>query len=392
MTIEALKDNTVFQISETLASNGAGPYIWSGRNNAASIRRGLVAFDIAGNVPYGSTLVDASLTLFASSPNVHATGFDLHKVTADWGEGASNSGVRPSGGGGSGATPEDGDATWDHRFFPSTFWDNQGGDFSASVTAATDVSVPDFYTWQSPDLAADIQAWLDNPGSNFGWVIRGEEAVLGSAKRFFSRENPDAAKRPMLTITYKGPPPPTPTPSPTPTPTETPTPTPTATFTPTNTATPTHTATSTATPTFTPTATFTATPTFTPTPTPSIRTFTTGPHKDNTLYQSSSGSSSNAKGEYFFVGRTGGGSSMRRGLIYFDVSGIPASSDVESVSLRINMSDTAIASATVSLHRLLADWGEGTSAVDGPGANGAPSSLGDATWLHRFFDTGVTPF
>ena len=41
-------------------------------------------------------------------------------------------------------------------------------------------------------------------------------------------------------------------------------------------------------------------------------------------------------------------------------------------------------SRTVELHRLLADWGEGTSS--GRGSGGA-STPGDVTWIHRFFPT-----
>jgi len=36
-----------------------------------------------------------------------------------------------------------------------------------------------------------------------------------------------------------------------------------------------------------------------------------------------------------------------------------------------------------SVHRVLADWGEGSSVSVGGG--GAPATAGDATWLHRFY-------
>ena len=85
------------------------------------------------------------------------------------------------------------------------------------------------YTWSGSGLLADVQAWVSNPASNFGWVIRGNEIDAGSAKRFNTREN--STNPPQLTVTYQvscATPTPTPTRPPTPTATpEPPTPTPT---------------------------------------------------------------------------------------------------------------------------------------------------------------------
>src|SRR5262249_44720578 len=43
---------------------------------------------------------------------------------------------------------------------------------------------------------------LDTPGSNFGWLVLGDETTAGSAKKFDSRESTTAANRPALTIDY----------------------------------------------------------------------------------------------------------------------------------------------------------------------------------------------
>lgn len=51
-------------------------------------------------------------------------------------------------------------------------------------------------------MVSDVQDWLDNPANNFGWLIKGQESVGQTAKRFDSRENPTAANRPLLTIYY----------------------------------------------------------------------------------------------------------------------------------------------------------------------------------------------
>src|SRR5262249_19295308 len=123
-------------------------------------------------------------------------------------------------------------------------------------------------------------------------------------------------------------------------------------------------------------------------------TITLGPSKDNTLYQSTVGNISNGAGPSFFVGETGdrGGDAIRRGVIAFDIAGtIPAGSTINSVTLSLHVvrnSLSATASETVELHRLSADWGEGTSdAGSSRGGVGAPATTNDATWLYRFFNT-----
>jgi hypothetical protein len=108
--------------------------------------------------------------------------------------------------------------------------------------------------------------------------------------------------------------------------------------------------------------------------------------KDNTLIESPTGELSGGMSPTFFVGRTGqavGGT--RRGLIAFDIAGaIPAGSKIASVKLTLSMSLSAGGGrpAQLSLHRVLADWGEGNS--NGAGGRGAPAAEGDATWIHTF--------
>ncbi len=112
------------------------------------------------------------------------------------------------------------------------------------------------------------------------------------------------------------------------------------------------------------------------------------PAKDNTLYETADGSLSNGAGDFLFVGKTNSGT-IRRAVFMFNIAGnIPAGATIESVSLTLNMSRTASNTArTTSLHKLTADWGEGTSNATGNEGGGAASSSGDVTWIHRFFDT-----
>lgn len=115
-------------------------------------------------------------------------------------------------------------------------------------------------------------------------------------------------------------------------------------------------------------------------------TIVLGPSKDNTLYESTVGNVSNGAGHYFFAGRTSS-YGLRRGVIAFNLLDIPAGSTVNSVSLRLNVSNSNSGASTMALRKLSADWGEGTSNAGDPGGSGASATTNDATWVHRFFNT-----
>ena len=112
------------------------------------------------------------------------------------------------------------------------------------------------------------------------------------------------------------------------------------------------------------------------------------PALDNTLYESTLGTISNGAGQHFFAGTTGNGG-VRRGLLAFDLSSIPAGATVLSATLTLTMSKTIAGETPVALHALTAAWGEGTSDALGEEGAGATATPGDATWLHTFFDTDL---
>ena len=94
------------------------------------------------------------------------------------------------------------------------------------------------------------------------------------------------------------------------------------------------------------------------------------PVKDNTLYKSSDGSVSNGAGVHLFAGTNNDGN-IRRTVVAFDVaSSIPTGVAISSVNLRLNMTRTAGGPASISLHKISADWGQGsgTSSIQMPGS------------------------
>ncbi len=186
-TVELLpsKDNTLYQTVNGSLSNGAGVSIFSGRTAMGPDRRAVLAFDLDGVVPAGHIVTGATLRLYMAQTIVGATPISAHALLADWGEGTSNA---MDGNGGGGTASQPGDATWIHTFFPDAFWENEGGDFVPDASATTTVGGLGFYDWTSDALLADVNAWLADPGSNFGWIMINNAGGVPTAKRFSSRE------------------------------------------------------------------------------------------------------------------------------------------------------------------------------------------------------------
>jgi hypothetical protein len=108
--------------------------------------------------------------------------------------------------------------------------------------------------------------------------------------------------------------------------------------------------------------------------------------KDNTIY-SESGSVSNGAGDNIFAGKTVAGNE-RRALFFFPVSAnLPSCVKVTAVTLTLHMSRTASGPKTVTLHKVLTDWGEGTSDATAQEGAGAAATTGDATWTFTFYNT-----
>lgn len=198
------RDNTLYEDETGSVSNGEGFHMIVGMTNNMSVRRGVIAFDIAGSIPAGSTIESVTLTMNMNRTNVKAGSrvVELHTLTADWGEGASNALFQP--GQGTSAAPSD--ATWLHSFFDATMWDTPGGDFSATVSGSTEVDGNGSYTWPSaPQMVSDVQSWLNDPAGNFGWLLMGDETDVSTAKRFDTREALLEENRPVLVIEFTPP-------------------------------------------------------------------------------------------------------------------------------------------------------------------------------------------
>jgi hypothetical protein len=227
--LSAAQDTSLF--SESLNSNARGGNLYTGRNNNGDTRRALVGFDASGQVPSGSTIQNAVLTLClagSADTDLQSREAAVHRILQAWGEGESNSGPGP--GGGRGTAPTPGDATWLHREYSAATWQTPGGAYYLEPSATTEVGR--FETLggagngggdggidstttdcqavtfgSTPEMVADVERMLTSPAQGFGWLIRGDESINGTARRYYSREA-GPAYEPFLTIDFTPPPPP----------------------------------------------------------------------------------------------------------------------------------------------------------------------------------------
>ena len=378
VTVTASKDNTLYESTSGDLSNGAGMALFVGKTGRGEARRALIQFDLTDSIPAGATIVTATIELQLDRTSSGESNGTIHRVTADWGEGESDAPAEEGGG----APAAAGDATWIHRFYDAETWKSQGGDFIADPSAEAVLGgfgAVSFGTTEG--LVSDVQSWVNDPSSNFGWIIIGDESHGQTAKRFVSAQGEDPDQRPRLVIGFSAgeptivveptaTPPATQTPaigSPVLTPTPTPAPAPTA----------------------TPQPVATIAPTSEPEAAPGSQSLSIIASKDNTLYESVDGLSSNGSGNFLFVGKTNSGS-IRRALIAFDIArSIPAGSQITSAVLEMMMTKTIAGGSGISLHAVLADWGEGASDASANEGSGTDAAEGDATWRHTRFDSSL---
>jgi hypothetical protein len=214
VTLNPDKDNTIVQVTplpgqdpSTIQLSNATGDIFVGRTNqdgnaaaVSSIRRGLIHFNVS-SLPAGAVITGAMLKITNVMTNNGDQTLTLNPMLQDWGQGTSFFG------GGVGAPATNNDATWLYTFFNSTTpassptWTTPGGSFSSVSASAVDPGGQsgNIVSWSSAQMVADLQNWFNNPSTNFGWGILGNESVGQSAKRLNSSES---ANPPTLEITY----------------------------------------------------------------------------------------------------------------------------------------------------------------------------------------------
>jgi hypothetical protein len=213
---EKIADTSIF--GGFVNNSGGGTLgIFSGRDSMNRTSRSLIEFDISA-IPAGATITGVQLTMTlglvggsgGGGADTTARDIGMHLASASWGEGNAGSSATTFTGTGNGFAASTGDATWNARFFDAstpTLWSTPGGDFSSTASAITSIGTrltP--CTWSSAAMAFDVQGWVNNPSTNFGWLMKHEveTSVTGfpTNRAFWSSEAPTASNRPQLQITY----------------------------------------------------------------------------------------------------------------------------------------------------------------------------------------------
>ena len=197
-TLKSTKDNTLYENEFGSLSNGKGQYMFAGTTVADQIRRAVISFDVKEMIPPGAIITDVKLVLHMSRTISGSKRVKLHLLTTNWGEG--NSLAFGEEGGGTAADLSD--ATWIHNFYNTSFWGYPGGDYVSAESDQVNVDGIGFYTWNDPQLIADVQGWIDNSSPDYGWILVGDEGTFGTAKRFDTKDNLDPSVRPKLIVSY----------------------------------------------------------------------------------------------------------------------------------------------------------------------------------------------
>ncbi len=112
---------------------------------------------------------------------------------------------------------------------------------------------------------------------------------------------------------------------------------------------------------------------------------TLNPAADATMY-SENGGLGNGGGQFFIAGKSGA-PAFRRSALRFDLSGIPAGSEILSATLQVTVGNTQGINNPVSLYPLTEDWQEGSSDAGGNEGGGTAATAGDTTWTSRNYNT-----
>lgn len=207
VTLHPSADTTLLE-SSPLDNMGGTESVTAGTTGSQGSRtrnRGLFKFDLTGVLPAGAKITNAVVTLqvvlvpgTAGGGSAANSTFALHRMLKSWGEGDKL--------GSRGFPGDPGEGTWGFRFLPDQAWAQAGGlsgaDYAATASATKAVSGMGPYAFgSSSNLVADVQAWADNPASNFGWMLLTQsEATSKTARGFASRE--DTSTPPKLVIGY----------------------------------------------------------------------------------------------------------------------------------------------------------------------------------------------
>ncbi len=155
---------------DPITNYGTQGWLISYGNPWSLVYRTLMRFDLS-SIPPGTPISAATVNLYMWDQAGTDFSVDIHKVLASWTE--------------TGVT-----------------WSNQ-----PSFNATVEASLPyQGYTWWHFTITALVQDWVNNPGSNYGMILRNNPEIPGDNggrfAKFYSRDT--TINRPYLLITAVG--------------------------------------------------------------------------------------------------------------------------------------------------------------------------------------------
>lgn len=191
-------------------SLGGASWFTAGVTQNGDTNRALLQFDIAAVVPTNARIIGVQLTLVVvrlPGDGQTDSSFSLRRLFRSWGEGTNV----PINSPGFGVPASPGDATWSHRFAGTTnTWATPGGaegtDYAITASGYTSIggySAEPYLFDTTAQMVSDVQGWLDDPTTNFGWLLKTEaETDRFTARGFGSRELEDPNTSVQLIIDY----------------------------------------------------------------------------------------------------------------------------------------------------------------------------------------------
>ncbi len=130
VALTASTDATLFE-PQPNNNTGGNDRVTAGANSNVKRTRGLIRFNLVGQIPTNASIQAATLTLTVVATPITPVDstFELRRLLVDWGEGT---GTSASGDAGRAAVT--GEVTWNNRFHSATPWG------AAGASAATDIS------------------------------------------------------------------------------------------------------------------------------------------------------------------------------------------------------------------------------------------------------------
>ena len=190
----------VFQGQDEISS---GLDVFMAGTSKNGVRRGLIAFDFdEDDFPSDAKVECAEIRLHAMEAPKGGE-LTLHRITTAWKTSGKNviHGVN-------GGRVWLGDTTWSYTDYPSSVWNNEGGDYSENVVATKVSSDNNIHSYGNTlRMARLVQEWIDVKSKPFnaGFILIGEEAASpGHYVKYSGAENAPHLI-PRLIVTYTSP-------------------------------------------------------------------------------------------------------------------------------------------------------------------------------------------